>query len=407
MSKYSRKRGSTSNMVRVFILDNTATDGRGLTGLVFNSTNLQIAIIREFESSPTIYTGAGIENITTIGTFQAPSTSSKCRFKVVDGTNMPGVYEIHFHDDAGHFGSGDASKNLQIYIFEITTTALNIKPLPAEIQLTAIDFEDAVRMGLTALPNAVAEALGGLYTRGSGAGQINQPASGIIDSNVERWKNTAVNEQTAGYPAVTVKDGSGTGEINTNGGKVVGVELVDTTTINTDMVTEPPTAVQNRQEMDSNSTQLGLIVADTNEMQGKLPTNNIMGSSDKANHDSNLTDIQSRLPAALVGGKMDSNTGAISGSTSAADKLEASAETIILVTVVADAGNSTTQFKTDLTETTDGHFNGRTVIFTSGNLSGSSEPQATRITDYDGTNKILTVVAMTETPAPGNTLNIV
>lgn len=49
--------------------------------------------------------------------------------------------------------------------------------------------------------------------------------------NVTKWNTTAVpSEHTAGYPVVTVKDGTGTGEINTNGGKVVGVELVDTTT---------------------------------------------------------------------------------------------------------------------------------------------------------------------------------
>lgn len=46
------------------------------------------------------------------------------------------------------------------------------------------------------------------------------------------------------------------------------IQLCDTTTTNTDMVTEPPTAVQNRQEMDNNSTQLTAIVGDTNELQG-------------------------------------------------------------------------------------------------------------------------------------------
>lgn len=52
-----------------------------------------------------------------------------------------------------------------------------------------------------------------------------------LDVNVEEWNTTAVpSEHTAGYPIVTVKDGTGTGEINTNGGKVVGVELVDTLT---------------------------------------------------------------------------------------------------------------------------------------------------------------------------------
>jgi hypothetical protein len=39
-------------------------------------------------------------------------------------------------------------------------------------------------LGLTALPNAAAEASGGLYTRGTGAGQINQDANGRIDVNV-------------------------------------------------------------------------------------------------------------------------------------------------------------------------------------------------------------------------------
>lgn len=52
-----------------------------------------------------------------------------------------------------------------------------------------------------------------------------------IDVNVEEWNTTAVPaEHTSGYPIVTIKDGTGTGEINTNAGKVVGVELVDTLT---------------------------------------------------------------------------------------------------------------------------------------------------------------------------------
>ncbi len=48
----------------------------------------------------------------------------------------------------------------------------------------AVDLDDSVRAGLTALPNAAAEAAGGLYTRGTGAGQINQDANGRVDSNI-------------------------------------------------------------------------------------------------------------------------------------------------------------------------------------------------------------------------------
>lgn len=52
-----------------------------------------------------------------------------------------------------------------------------------------MDWSDSVRMGLTSLPNAAAEAAGGLYTRGSGAGQINQNANGQIDSRAVAISN--------------------------------------------------------------------------------------------------------------------------------------------------------------------------------------------------------------------------
>jgi hypothetical protein len=66
------------------------------------------------------------------------------------------------------------------------------------------DWSDAVRMGLTALPNAAAEAAGGLYTRGTGAGQINQPGNGLIDVSLKAILNTALTE-TAGQIAAAFK----------------------------------------------------------------------------------------------------------------------------------------------------------------------------------------------------------
>lgn len=69
---------------------------------------------------------------------------------------------------------------------------------------------DAVRLGLTALPNANAEAAGGLYTRGSGAGQINQNANGQVDT---RWVagnvTVGTNNDKTGYTASTVSDKTG------------------------------------------------------------------------------------------------------------------------------------------------------------------------------------------------------
>jgi hypothetical protein len=92
-------RGQASVILRVKILDSSVTTGAGKTGLVFNTAGLIVSTIADNEATAVSYgTGAGtIEDITTIGTYAAP-TASKCRFKAVDATNHPGVYEIHLAD---------------------------------------------------------------------------------------------------------------------------------------------------------------------------------------------------------------------------------------------------------------------------------------------------------------------
>lgn len=151
-----RKRGSTSNMVNIFVPDNSVTTGAGVTGLTKDSTNIGIAVRREKSASETTYTGANIETQTTIGTFQAPSSSAKCRLKE---TPNPGQYEIQFHDDAGHFGTSDASEKVYVRIYEATTTDLKIGPNTKEIQLTAFDLQLAAgsqKVDLVDAPNATA-----------------------------------------------------------------------------------------------------------------------------------------------------------------------------------------------------------------------------------------------------------
>lgn len=86
---------STSNIIRLKII-NTST-GNGYTGLTSGSANLRIAAIADNAASTTAYTQAGatIESITTLGTYAAP-TATKVRFKEVDATNHPGIYELQF-----------------------------------------------------------------------------------------------------------------------------------------------------------------------------------------------------------------------------------------------------------------------------------------------------------------------
>lgn len=179
-------------MVRVFIPDNTSTTGAGLTGLTSASTNLTIAAIRELTGTAISYTGANIEAQTTIGTYQAPSSSSKCRIKAVDATNFPGLYELQFHDSAAVFDTSDLSQNVIINIYEATTTALKIGPCMVMIPLSAmvvLDGESNIKQWNGTNVNAqgadsIVQHSGTAQGAGTGNNQIQLAASGpsTIDS---------------------------------------------------------------------------------------------------------------------------------------------------------------------------------------------------------------------------------
>ncbi len=161
-------------------------------------------------------------------------------------------------------------------------------------------------------------------------------------------------------------------------------------------------------------TEIAAILADTNELQtdwangGRL--DNILDArAAQTTADAIETDtqnIQSRIPAALSGGRMASDAEAISGSTEAADDLEASAKTIVVDSVDTGYTETTTTLKGGGTATlssVNDHYNGRVIIFTSGTLQN----QATDITDYDGTTNVFTVTALTGAPSDGDSFVIV
>ena len=183
MAHVLRKHSSTSNIHRVMI--RSSTTGQGVTGLTISSTGLIISTIADVEATATSYTAAGstIETITTLGTFAAP-TATKCRFKEVDATNHPGVYEIQLADARYAVAS---AKVLRINVVGVSGMLQSNQV----IQLTSFDPDDVVRAGLTSLPNAAVQASGGLYTRGTGSGQINQETNGRIDVNAVAFGGTA------------------------------------------------------------------------------------------------------------------------------------------------------------------------------------------------------------------------
>ena len=90
------------------------------------------------------------------------------------------------------------------------------------------------------------------------------------------------------------------------------------------------------------------------------------------------------------GGQRDADRGVGSGATNAARGYQG------LVLGKAVTGTLTASaFTTDLTEATNDHYNGRSLTFTTGTLTG----QQTTILDYVGATKTLVVAAMTEAPA--------
>lgn len=127
--KLTVKKGSTSRLIQIFLLDTSQEDGSGLTGLVYNSAGLGAYYIREGSASAT-----QISLVTaTVGTWTSGG------FKEVDATNMPGVYEIGVPNACLATGAE------QVIIF--LKGAVQMVQMPLEIQLddtTAKDVYDRI-----------------------------------------------------------------------------------------------------------------------------------------------------------------------------------------------------------------------------------------------------------------------
>ncbi len=134
MAKLSVLAGTTSKTIDVFLPDSASTTGAGKTGLAFGSAGVSCYYLREGAASPVAMTlvTATVGTWTTLG------------FKEIDATNMPGMYQIGLPNLALAAGA----KSVKVFIM-----FTGVAPTIAEIELTAVDNQDAVRFGLSALPN--------------------------------------------------------------------------------------------------------------------------------------------------------------------------------------------------------------------------------------------------------------
>lgn len=129
MQKDIRTLLSTSNKLRIHL--RKADDDLGMTGLSNGSAGLVIGVMDDTGCGAS-YSTSGLQTITVIGTFQAPSAAS-VRFAEVDSTNFPGLYEIHLRDDL--FG-GAGVKRMNIHVSGVA----NLKDEGYEILFSGNDL---------------------------------------------------------------------------------------------------------------------------------------------------------------------------------------------------------------------------------------------------------------------------
>lgn len=120
--------GDTSVIRHVFIQDSTVTTGAGKTNL----TNATSGISSYYIFPGGTKTALTLEDISSLGTYAAPTSNAHLRFKEIDATNMPGWYELQFHND--WFSSGNARKMAAVQIKGATGMA----PLNCGIDITGV-----------------------------------------------------------------------------------------------------------------------------------------------------------------------------------------------------------------------------------------------------------------------------
>lgn len=127
-----------------------------------------------------------------------------------------------------------------------------------------------------------------------------------------------------------------------------------------------------------------------------------------------LDDIQSRLPAALVGGRIDASVGAMAANvvTAAAiadGALDAPTFTAVIGTGTCAALSTTTSIIASTVSpasAVNDQFKGRLIIFDRATSTAALRGQATDITAYTHATLTFTVTALTTAPAAGDTFHI-
>ncbi len=153
-------KGATDQSCLVRVID--STDGTPETGVAYNTAGVDLK-----------YWRVGANTVTDITEVT----------QTANGAHTDGGF-VHLNNGYCRLDLPDAAVASGADAVVVFGTFTGMIVIGAYIPLVAYGPQDGVRLGLTALPNAAAQASGGLFTRGTGAGQINQDANGRIDVNI-------------------------------------------------------------------------------------------------------------------------------------------------------------------------------------------------------------------------------
>lgn len=424
MPKHAFDKGTTSVILKGFVPDSSLTTGLGLSGLDQTSGITGGYVERD---------GTGValvcdENVTTEGTYEAPSAVGKVRIGTV--ANMPaGWYEFHFHDDL--FATADwtsiglvGAADMPTLNFEVDLTGkVDIAKAVHDRALTAAthniptsagrrlrQLTDAIIHSGTATGGAAtyidldagASAVDNMYdpgvitiVLGAGLGQSRQIWE--YDGTLRR---AYVNRDWKVLPDATSQFilTADAGNTHVNEGKAGGGGA---STITLNALASTDDNVYRDQAV--------FIAAGTGQDQSRR-VSSYDGGTKVATVDPawqvqpDATSIYAMLPLSNTselqaewadGGRLDLILDAIEADT---DQMNLG----IVVSTTKAGTLSTTQCSSNLTETTTDHYKGRIITWTSGVLDG----QSTDITAYSGTNGVLTYTLVTEAPGAGDAFKI-
>jgi hypothetical protein len=342
--------GKANVTVDVYFVDDDGgtSPGEPTTGLLFSNI--------ETGGSASYHRQGAARVDFTLVTVAVAGVHTDGGFIEIDATNMPGLYRLDVPDAA--FLTGVDYVTIQL----VEAGGNNTLMRPLLIDLTDVNLRDGVRGGMTALPNAAADDVGGLPI--SDAGGLDLDTQLAETNEITAARMGALTDWLEAGRLDAILDIIAADVVNLDGQAMRGTDNAllaasaptnfsdMSITVTTGLVDITQAAADKVWATASRTlTALGssLALEVWHVLESAVVTASTMGLKVKTNLDAVLSDveadtqdIQSRLPAALVGGAMDSDVsamqaGVVTAAAVATDAIDADALAGDAATEIADA----------------------------------------------------------------------